>query len=331
MEKNYFKTQLLFAFLGASLLITSCKKEGCTNPEATNYEASAKKDDGSCILPIKEEPNTPPSKVVFDDAPENQETEVNFPLTISWLAANDSDGDIITYDVFLGTDENNPDLVSENQSGLSFQTVELELGTTYFLRVDSKAGTHTTSGETRTFTTTKFGSYTDSRDSQIYGTVKIGDQIWMTSNLVYISSGSYSYDNTASNDVNYGRLYEWAAVSNAIPSGWHLPTDGEWKILETQLGMPVGHLNINAYGTSRGTDQGTQLKQGGSSGLNFPLAGFRSGGTYSALNNRTYLWVNTDAGGGNIFRRRLVIADPSCYRFTNPAGDFAISVRLVKD
>lgn len=32
-------------------LSTSCKKEGCTNPEAINYESEAKKDDGSCILP----------------------------------------------------------------------------------------------------------------------------------------------------------------------------------------------------------------------------------------------------------------------------------------
>jgi hypothetical protein len=32
-------------------LATSCKKEGCTNPEATNYDAEAEKDDGSCVLP----------------------------------------------------------------------------------------------------------------------------------------------------------------------------------------------------------------------------------------------------------------------------------------
>jgi hypothetical protein len=29
----------------------SCKKEGCTDPVATNYNADAKKDDGSCIYP----------------------------------------------------------------------------------------------------------------------------------------------------------------------------------------------------------------------------------------------------------------------------------------
>lgn len=33
-----------------SFTAVSCKKEGCMNPEATNYDSNAKKDDGSCIL-----------------------------------------------------------------------------------------------------------------------------------------------------------------------------------------------------------------------------------------------------------------------------------------
>lgn len=41
-----------FILLGSALLVasTSCKKEGCTNPDATNYDEKAKKDDGSCIV-----------------------------------------------------------------------------------------------------------------------------------------------------------------------------------------------------------------------------------------------------------------------------------------
>lgn len=34
---------------------TSCKKKGCTDPNATNYSEEAKKDDGSCVLPIAAE------------------------------------------------------------------------------------------------------------------------------------------------------------------------------------------------------------------------------------------------------------------------------------
>lgn len=43
------KTHIL-VILTAGLFLISCKKEGCTNPEATNYNAEAKKDDGSCII-----------------------------------------------------------------------------------------------------------------------------------------------------------------------------------------------------------------------------------------------------------------------------------------
>lgn len=35
-------------FFGLGLAVTSCKKEGCTDETATNYNSEAKKDDGSC-------------------------------------------------------------------------------------------------------------------------------------------------------------------------------------------------------------------------------------------------------------------------------------------
>lgn len=36
---------------------TSCQKEGCTDPESLNYDADAKKDDGSCIYPEPDNSN----------------------------------------------------------------------------------------------------------------------------------------------------------------------------------------------------------------------------------------------------------------------------------
>ena len=46
-------------------------------------------------------------------------------------------------------------------------------------------------------------------------------------------------ERTAANVAHYGRLYNWYAVDNAsglCPSGWHVPTDGEWMVLEMELG-----------------------------------------------------------------------------------------------
>ncbi|UTW61941.1 spondin domain-containing protein [bacterium SCSIO 12741] len=39
----------LIPMVGMALALTSCKKEGCTDSAATNYDADAKKDDGSCM------------------------------------------------------------------------------------------------------------------------------------------------------------------------------------------------------------------------------------------------------------------------------------------
>jgi len=97
-------------------------------------------------------------------------------------------------------------------------------------------------------------------DGNIYRTVKIGGQIWTAENLkvtryrngdaiehvtdnaqwVKVSTGAYcAYDNNASNAEVYGYLFNWHAVNdnrNIAPTGWHVPTDNEWKILIDYLG-----------------------------------------------------------------------------------------------
>ncbi len=49
MKKQALKTIALTVLIGGSIVtMSSCKKEGCTDPSATNYNEDAKKDDGSC-------------------------------------------------------------------------------------------------------------------------------------------------------------------------------------------------------------------------------------------------------------------------------------------
>lgn len=43
------KNHILLLLAFSLITIASCKKEGCTDPTATNYDSDAKKDDGSCI------------------------------------------------------------------------------------------------------------------------------------------------------------------------------------------------------------------------------------------------------------------------------------------
>ena len=47
------------------------------------------------------------------------------------------------------------------------------------------------------------------------------------------------YENDTMNGTKYGKLYNWYAVNDArglAPTGWHIPTDEEWTVLETFLG-----------------------------------------------------------------------------------------------
>jgi uncharacterized protein (TIGR02145 family) len=42
------------------------------------------------------------------------------------------------------------------------------------------------------------------------------------------------YNNDSQYENPFGKLYNWFAVSdnrNVCPSGWHIPSDGEWNFL----------------------------------------------------------------------------------------------------
>ncbi len=57
------KLASILLIIATCVLVTSCRKSGCTNPNAVNYNASAKVDDGSCICLTASGP-TPYSLVI---------------------------------------------------------------------------------------------------------------------------------------------------------------------------------------------------------------------------------------------------------------------------
>jgi len=96
-------------------------------------------------------------------------------------------------------------------------------------------------------------------DGNEYSTVTIGTQVWMGENLKttkfrdgtdipYIPNedewralstpGYCYYDNSWSDALVYGALYNWHTVNtgNLCPTGWHVPSDEEWTTLITYLG-----------------------------------------------------------------------------------------------
>lgn len=119
-------------------------------------------------------------------------------------------------------------------------------------------------------------------DGNLYPTTVIGSQRWMAENLrtnhyangdpiPYVPSTQWSlqtngawtnYDTDASYDELYGKLYNGYTVvdpRNVCPQGWHVPTDTDWKGLESALGLPQSELDL--YGVrGSGANVGGQLK-----------------------------------------------------------------------
>jgi uncharacterized protein (TIGR02145 family) len=216
-------------------------------------------------------------------------------------------------------------------------------------------------------------------DGNLYKTVQIGNQCWMRENMKtkHYSNGDtlvdgtgvgyydpfdatkYWFDYANNPDISavFGRLYTWTATMNGIhgpnfsmiqgicPTGWHVPTDGEWQTLEIFLGMSPYEA---AQWEWRGYDEGGKLKESGINHWLFPNiratneSGFTAlpGGAHSNegfsfyLQYAGYWWAATpyeyDPQYNAIYNRVLTFEISSIYRDTINRG-MALSVRCMKN
>jgi uncharacterized protein (TIGR02145 family) len=169
----------------------------------------------------------------------------------------------------------------------------------------------------------------DPRDGGTYGTVSIGDRLWFAENLDFqAASGTRCFEDRPEYCGEYGRLYTWAAAVVACPSGWRLPTEGDWQDLERSLGMGEGALGLREY---RGSDEGAKLRVGGASGFDANQSGYmRPDGTPRRRGERSAFWTATEAEAGATAWHRDVSEDPRIYR-SPVSHDYFLSVRCVRD
>ncbi|MBN1953309.1 MAG: T9SS type A sorting domain-containing protein [Bacteroidales bacterium] len=145
---------------------------------------------------------------------------------------------------------------------------------------------------------------TDPRDGQTYKSVQIGEQIWMAENLNFFTpeGSAYIEHDSLNNAEVYGRLYTWETARKVCPSGWKLPSDEEWKILERTIGMSVSASNMGGW---RGTTEGNKLKEPGEEhwlpenfgtddyGFTVLPAGFYSGSDFVFQGEKAYFWTRS--------------------------------------
>jgi uncharacterized protein (TIGR02145 family)/prepilin-type N-terminal cleavage/methylation domain-containing protein len=211
-----------------------------------------------------------------------------------------------------------------------------------------------------------------------YTTIEIGDQCWFAENLKHLPEvhsnsefkaqgdnnlpayGVYDYDGNditeakafESGGVNmyetYGVLYNWYAVDQGdlCPSGWHVPTDNEFKTLEGEVdsAYEIDSSEWNDTGW-RGDDVGSKLAGNealwdagvldehanfGDSGFDALPAGNRnSSGSFSDLGSLANFWLLLDSGS-IVWRRGLVSTYSSAYR-SGTDQSLGFSVRCLKD
>lgn len=175
-----------------------------------------------------------------------------------------------------------------------------------------------------------------------YNTVLIGNQCWMKENLNYQPGNSWCYDNNYSNCNTYGRLYDWKTALNVCPTGWHLPGDDEWKILEGNVDSQygVGHNEWDFAGY-RGFDAGKKLKTisgwnnygNGTDDYGFSVlpGGYRNyDGTFSNLGYNAYFWSSTEGWCYGSWHRGPSYNGDKVNRYDNYKS-YGFSVRCVKD
>jgi uncharacterized protein (TIGR02145 family) len=126
------------------------------------------------------------------------------------------------------------------------------------------------------------------------------------------------------------------------PSGWHIPTDEEWKILEGTVDsqFPVGDPVWDGAGY-RGFDAGKNLKStfgwvfngNGTDLYGFSaLAGsYRStSGTFSNMGGSGYWWSSDEASTNNAWYRALDYFLNNSTRINDIKG-YGFSVRCLRD
>ena len=322
-------------------------KTGCPDSLYLEYDPQATVDDGSCATLVVNG-CTDPAYVEYDAT---ANTDDGSCATLVVNGCTDADAD--NYDATANTDDG---------SCIFYGCMDQA-----YVEYDATASTDDGSCATLVGCT---DSDVASMDGYNYDIVTIGDQCWFAENLrttvyadgdlipagltegewtsttsgataVYGEGSStcnhYSPDIDACDDAQslteYGRLYNWYAVDDArglCPSGWHVPTDGEWTELEdyitaqgfsgsegTALKSTYGWY-VNGYGTD---DFGFSALPGGTRDYYYGWFG------YAGFYGR---WWSSSPSGGDAWYRSLIYATPVVSRNDfNPRVGF--SVRCLRD
>jgi uncharacterized protein (TIGR02145 family) len=284
---------------------------GCTNPQACNYNPAANVDNGACLI----------QGAACND---NNAGTINDVINANCQCA--------------GTPSNTGATLLPGNSACTNEVIS----------VTGCGGQTTLTYDGVTYDLVQIGGQCWFADNLATDQYRNGDLITTgltNTNWANTTAGAYHiYANSSANDATYGKLYNWFAVTDTrglCPTGWHIPSDCEWMYLENSLGMTVSDQILSDTWV-RGTDQGGRLKSttlwdapnlGANNNTGFSAlgGGYRwTNGTGGFLNSLGYWWTATAPTSSNAWYRVLG-ANYATMNRINGGKRAGFSVRCVKD
>ena len=172
--------------------------------------------------------------------------------------------------------------------------------------------------------------YTDSRDGTQYPLVSINGAVWMQANLAYDeSAGSIDAGGTE------GRFYTSVQAQAAVPGGWHVASDNEWKNAEQFLGLESDLLDVICDNRENSTVANKLLVGGNTLEINYSGVGFRA--QAFLIGEQITFWTSTSAESegapsGYLFTRIFEsTSSNNIQRCADGDNGLLYSVRLVRD
>ncbi len=211
-------------------------------------------------------------------------------------------------------------------------------------------------------TTTQYGTVND-HEGNTYKTIEIGTQEWMAENLkvstyrtgdsilTHLDNAAWEaadfgawsyYDDTATYDCPFGKLYNWYACANPAqicPVGWRIPSDEDWSLLvhfldpnfssdsyfgnSAAIALKSLWLNgdVNIYGASN------------ASGFSAIFGGRRTyNGFFSNQGSYGYWWSSTEeVAGGSVGFSRSISEYYDGVDQIDDSKTLGLSVRCIRD
>ncbi|MEI6823215.1 MAG: FISUMP domain-containing protein [Bacteroidota bacterium] len=193
-------------------------------------------------------------------------------------------------------------------------------------------------------------------DGNGYDTVNIGTQTWLKQNLKTthyrngdaipnvtdntawsnLTTGAYcNYNNDTNIAATYGRLYNWYTVSdtrNLCPTGWHVPTDGEWTTLTNYLGgVSLAGGKLKEAGITHWQSPNTGATN--ETGFTALPTGYRyPGGAFYNIGYWGYFWTSTEDNTNPTYALNRMLSYSNS-NLTSPSNleTIGFSVRCLSD